>query len=163
MAAESFDPAAVLRVLHAHGVDFVIIGGLAVIAHGHLRATADVDIILRPERSNLESLAAALADLDAALAGVDAHLPGIELDAGTLAEGANFTLTTRFGELDVIQDVPGARAFEDLQRSAVATTLDDVPVRVVGLPDLLALKRASDRPRDREDVRVLEQLSDADC
>jgi hypothetical protein len=158
MSAPDFDPARILRTLHGHDVRFVLIGGLAVIAHGHLRATADVDVVPDPDRSNLERLASALAALEARIAGVDADLLGIDLAGATLAGGANFTLTTRFGALDVMQDVPGLADYGALAAAAVPTSLDDVPVLVVGLADLLRLKEAADRPQDREDVRALREL-----
>jgi predicted nucleotidyltransferase len=159
VTAEGFDPAGILRALNARAVDYVLIGGFAVIAHGHLRATADVDVLPNPAPANMTLLAAALADLGAQLAGVDAHLLGIELSADTLGEGANFTLTTRLGDLDVMQDVPGAVAYERLAGDAVATELDGVPVRVVSLDDLIALKRAADRGRDRDDLAALTEIA----
>ncbi len=58
-------PLELLRVLREHDVDFLVIGGVAVAAHGYLRATKDVDIIPRPSRENLDRLAAALETLDA--------------------------------------------------------------------------------------------------
>jgi hypothetical protein len=160
--APLFDPAGILATLNAHTVDYLLIGGLAVIAHGHLRATADVDVLPRPGAENHRRLAAALRELDAQLAGVDAHLLGIELDAPTLAEGANFTLTTRLGALDVMQEVPGASAYEPLAARAVASELDGVPVRVLARADLIALKRAADRPRDRDDVAALDEIARLD-
>jgi predicted nucleotidyltransferase len=159
VTAERFDPAGILRALNARGVDYVLIGGFAVIAHGHLRATADVDVLPNPAVENMAPLAAALADLGAELAGVDAHLRGIELSAETLANGANFTLTTRLGDLDVMQEVPGAVAYERLAGDSVATELDGVPVRVVSLDDLIALKRAADRGRDRDDLVALTEIA----
>jgi hypothetical protein len=155
----AFAPAALLGVLNAHGVDYVVIGGLAVITHGHLRATAEVDVIPRPDRGNTEALADALNELEARLADVDAARRGIERDAATLAQGPNFTLSTRLGDLDVMQDVPGAPPYTQLSARVVWTELDGVAVPIVGREDLLALKRAADRPRDLEDVAVLEDLS----
>ena len=58
-------PLELLRVLREHHVDFLVIGGVAVAAHGYVRATKDVDIVPAPERANLERLLAALRALDA--------------------------------------------------------------------------------------------------
>ena len=55
----------ILRVLSAHGVDFVVIGGLAVQAHGYIRLTQDLDIIVSPQTVNLTRLSEALAELEA--------------------------------------------------------------------------------------------------
>lgn len=56
------DAEEIFRVLDEHKVEYVLIGGLAVQTHGHLRATADADIIPLPDRTNLERLAAAPRD-----------------------------------------------------------------------------------------------------
>ncbi|MBI2983082.1 MAG: hypothetical protein HYY42_02685 [Chloroflexi bacterium] len=53
------DPRRIFEVLARHRVDYVLIGGLAVVAHGHTRNTRDVDLRAAPERANLENLAAA--------------------------------------------------------------------------------------------------------
>jgi hypothetical protein len=67
------DPLALLGVLARHEVDFVVIGGVAVQAHGHLRTTRDVDVIAAPDADNARRLAAALRELDARNRGVDAE------------------------------------------------------------------------------------------
>ncbi len=96
------DAEAILRTLSRHAVDFVVIGGFAVQTHGHLRTTKDLDIIPTPSSENLVRLGRALEEIDAQLRGVDAHLLGIDVtNARHLAAGANFTLTTRHGWLDV--------------------------------------------------------------
>jgi len=161
---------AVYEALAAHGVEYVTIGGVAVQAYGHPRTTQDIDILADPSPENLERLAAALRNLDARLCGVDADLLGI--DPGNprdLASGANFTLSTRGGELDVWTDpttLPGARSWADLRAAAVDVhTPDGGLVRVVGRDDLIRLKQAAaalehrpeaKRRQDLDDIAVLE-------
>lgn len=151
-----FDPAAIFRKLTEHQIDFVVIGGIAVQTHGHMRGTFDVDIVVALKPDNFERLAAALAEINAQLRGVDAHLLGIELDAYTLANGANFTLTTDFGDFDIFTDnLPGADDYEKVRERAVMADIFGAPVAVVGLEDLIAMKRAAGRARDLEDIAVL--------
>jgi hypothetical protein len=134
----------------------VVIGGLAVIAHGHTRNTRDVDLIAAPDRANLERLAAALRDLRASLSGVDAHLLEIDVyDPETLASGANFTLETDAGGLDVFSDVPGAAPYEELRKRALVIELGGVSIRVAGRDDLIRMKQASGRPQDLDDIAAL--------
>ena len=64
-----FDAQEILRVLAAHSVDFVVIGGIAVQAHGYIRWTKDLDIIVRPTALNLSRLSEALRELEAELRG----------------------------------------------------------------------------------------------
>jgi hypothetical protein len=99
------DPVEIFRALNAHDVDYLIIGGVAVQAYGHVRTTQDVDVVVAPDLGNLERLSAALAQLGARLKGVDADLLGIDpTDPAHLRDGANFGLATRAGGLDVWTD-----------------------------------------------------------
>lgn len=149
------DAPRVFRTLNQHGVDYVVIGGWAVIAHGRVRTTLDVDFVADVEPANLERLADALAELRAELWGVDAHLLDIALDAETLASGANFTLTTDAGGVDFFNEVPGQVPYRDLRRRAVSGRARGVSVPLAGREDLIRMKRAAGRDRDLEDLAVL--------
>jgi hypothetical protein len=152
----TLEPARVFSALDRHGVDYVTIGAFAVIAHGYVRATADIDLIARQDRDNLERLAAAFGELGARLRGVDAELLGIDpTDPDTLANGASYTLDTDAGPIAYLNDVPGAGDYADLRARAVETTAAGVLVRVVGLDDLIRMKRASGRPQDLRDIANL--------
>jgi predicted nucleotidyltransferase len=149
------DPRRVLEVLTRHGVDFTVIGGVAVIAHGHPRNTRDIDFVAATDRPNLERLAAALRELNAQLWGVDAHLREIELDANTLGNGANFTLVTDAGGLDFFNEVPGGIAYEDLRARAMVVELSGLSIRIAGRDDLIRMKQAAGRPQDIDDIAAL--------
>jgi hypothetical protein len=153
------NPRLAFATLARHRVDFVAIGGWAVIGHGSTRNTRDVDFVASTEPDNLTRLEAALAELDAQLWGVDAHLLGIDLDARTLAEGGNFTLVTRAGGLDFFNEVPGGAPYEQLRaRSVVAELGDGLSIRIAGIDDLVAMKRAAGRPQDLRDIATLTHI-----
>ena len=155
------DPARVFATFDRHGVDYITIGAFAVIAHGYVRATADIDVIARQDRENLERLAAAFAELNAALRGVDADLLDIDpTDPDVLANGASFTLDTDAGPVDYLNDVPGAGDYDDLRARAVEANAAGIMVRVVGLDDLIRMKRASGRPQDLRDIANLSPPTD---
>ncbi len=155
------DPARVFATLDRHSVDYLTIGAFAVIAHGYVRATADIDVVARQDRENLERLAAAFAELNAALRGVDADLLDIDpTDPDVLANGASFTLDTDAGPVDYLNDVPGAGDYDDLRARAVEANAAGVVVRVVGLDDLIRMKRASGRPQDLRDIANLSPPTD---
>ena len=101
-----------------------MIGGIAVIAHGHPRNTRDIDFVAATDRMNLERLATALRDLGARISSVDGDLLGIELDAATLGNGANYTLITDAGGLDFFNDVPGGVPYEELRARALIVERD---------------------------------------
>jgi hypothetical protein len=152
----TLDPARVFSALDRHGVDYVTIGAFAVIAHGYVRATAGIDLIARQDRDNLERLAAAFGELRARLRGADADLLGVDpTDPAILANGASYTLDTDAGPVDYLNDVPGAGDYADLRARSVETTAAGVLVRVVGLGDLIRMKRASGRPQDLRDIANL--------
>lgn len=158
--ARRFDPVHILRRLRAHGVRFVLIGGLAAKAHGSPTLTVDIDVCYARDRDNLERLAAALGELGAVLRGAPPDLP-FHADARTLARGDTFTLRTDHGDLDIIGSPPGTDGFADLDANADAAELDDgLVVRVASLDDLIRMKRAAGRPKDRIELEVLGALRD---
>jgi predicted nucleotidyltransferase len=153
------DPRLIFETLTRHGVDFVAIGGWAVIGHGSTRNTRDVDFVAATDDANLARLEAALAELRAELWGVDAHLLGIDLDARTLAEGGNFTLVTRAGGLDFFNEVPGGAPYEEVRAHSVVADLGEgLQVRIAGINDLIAMKRAAGRPQDLRDIATLTHI-----
>jgi hypothetical protein len=155
-------PRRVFDALARHGVDYVTIGGVAVQAYGHVRTTQDVDIVVAGDAANLARLGAALGELDARLRGVDADLLGIDpTDPQALAEGANFTLLTTAGPVDVWTDTDelrGSPSWAELRAAALAIRLPNAGLEVVvaGREHLIALKRAAAEARASEDKRQLD-------
>lgn len=153
----TLDPARVFATLDHHEVDYLTVGAFAVIAHGYVRATADIDLVARQDDENLGRLAAAFTELDARLRGVDDDLLEIDpTDPATLATGASFTLDTDAGPVDYLNDVPGADDYHAMRARAIETTAAGVVVRVVGVDDLIRMKRASGRPQDLRDIANLD-------
>ncbi|HEU0318835.1 MAG TPA: hypothetical protein VFR49_15985 [Solirubrobacteraceae bacterium] len=157
-----FDPRELETPLHAGEVDYVIIGGLAVAAHGYVRATKDLDIVPSPEAANLDHSARVLRSLDGELYGIGdfdaAEFPFDRLDPAQLAEGGNFVLATRHGRLYLMQRVPGIdadQAYSVLRPAAIRSELGGVAVFVCSREHLVAMKRAAGRQRDLDDLREL--------
>lgn len=154
-AVVPLDPQVLFAVLNRHGVDYLVIGGFAVNIHGFLRATADIDVVADQGRDNLIRLARALAELGARLRGVDAqHLPVDPRNPDDLQTGANWTMRTDVGDLDLLVDPPGADAFEQLRARRIVVEVEAIKVPVVGLDDLVAMKLAAGRPKDLQDLTV---------
>jgi hypothetical protein len=157
-------PSDLYSALNEHGVGYVTIGGVAVQAHGHTRTTADVDLLVEGSTENLAALGAALRDLEAELSGVDAHLLGIDVtDEKALRDGANFTLLTRAGPLDLWTDwreLPGSPSWEELDQRALTVHAAGVPIRVVSFDDLIRLKRAAAGLANRPERKREEDLGD---
>lgn len=154
-----FEPELILEVLQRHKVEFVTIGGVAGTLHGSPSFTKDLDICYQRAGENLERLAAALQELGAKLRGVDDDVPFI-LDARTLKAGDCFTFVTKYGDFDCLGTPSGTRGYEDLMNRAKEFVLDGLTVAVASLDDLIAMKQAAGRPKDRIEVEVLGALRD---
>jgi len=147
------DAERILRALAENGVDYVLIGGLAVQTHGHVRTTNDADLIPAPDPANLERLAATLRSLDARV--LNPGQEDTEIDAGMLPRATIWQFVTRDGGIDVMHEVPGGRPYADLSKRALHVRLGEVDVPVVDLDDLIQMKLARGRPVDLADVAAL--------
>lgn len=145
---------ALLGRLARANVDFVVIGGVAVIAHGYERNTKDLDICYSPDRANLEVLGRELVDLGARLRGIDEELPFVP-DAHTLRRTQTLTLDTPDGGLDVLANPSGFPGYETLKAAARRIDFDDFEVLIASIEHLLAMKRAAGRPQDQTDIDAL--------
>jgi hypothetical protein len=137
-----------LEVLDRHHVDFVIIGGVAGLVHGSAYPTYDCDVIYARDRRNLEHMAAALVDLDATLHGAPPDLP-LQLDARMLDAGCNFTFDTTFGRFDILGEADGMRDYETVRAAAKREEVWSIPVLVASIDDLIRMKRAAGRAKDK--------------
>lgn len=149
----------ILAALEAHDVEFIVIGGYAVNVHGVVRSTKDLDICPEPTEENLTKLAAALTELEVFLF-VDAKdtdpeaLP-FEIDAKWLRAGTNFTFGSKFGRIDVMQQLDGVTGYGELQRNTVLRHFEGHRVRFSGYEDLIAMKKATGRAQDKIDLEDL--------
>lgn len=159
MSGDEFDPGELLGVLLAHHVQFVLIGGMAALAHGSPFPTEDLDITPNTQRDNLERLSAALRELRARIR-VDGLPEGLDFDhdADSLAASTVWNLTTRFGDLDLAVLPAGTTGYADLMRSASATSVFDLTVSIASLGDVIRSKQAANRPKDQRVLPTLREL-----
>jgi hypothetical protein len=160
--SDALDPLPLLRALHEHGIEHIVVGGFAVNAHGFIRVTKDLDIVPSPAQKNLEKLAAMLRDLDARILDSgdfeNEEMPADPTHPSGLEMGGNFCLLTDVGRLDVMQWLSGIETddlYGEFDPDAVEGSVDGVPVRVCSLEHLRAMKRAAGRPQDLEDLKRL--------
>jgi len=158
--APELDIEGILEALVEAGVEFLVIGGVAVGFHGFVRATKDVDVVPSPDPENLQRLAGVLEHLNAEIEGGeefdDAELPD-PLDPAALALGGNWVLRTRLGRFDVMQWIGDDALWEKLSPAAISAEIGKLKVQVVGYEDLVALKQQAGRPEDLTDLRRLSQ------
>lgn len=155
-------PEPLLSALVKHKVDFIVVGGYAVAAHGFARATKDIDICPEPDEENFHRLSAALAELEARPIGL-AEFEGefdLEPDVDGLKHGGNWTLMTKHGRLDLLQTfnlqgIDDEGEYRDLSPHAVERTFLGHSVRFCSYDDLLRMKQAAGRAQDKVDIESL--------
>lgn len=147
----------ILRALLDVEVQFVVIGGLAAQVHGSPSLTGDVDICFALDGENLGRLARALGSLAAIRREMPATI-NAPIDARALRAGDVFTLSTRYGDLDLLAHPDPGLDFETLLERSIAAAVLGVEVRVASLDDLISMKRAAGRPKDRIELEVLGAL-----
>ena len=150
--------ASMLQGLIAARVRFVVVGGVAAAAHGSAHVTNDLDICYDSTPDNVARLAALLAGWDAYPRGVDRGLPFF-MDERQLRTTPLLTLTTREGDLDVLDRVAGVGTFADTLERSVEFDGFGVRFPVLDLPDLIRAKRAAGRPKDIAQLPELEALA----
>jgi predicted nucleotidyltransferase len=154
-----------LRALDEHGVDFVVIGGIAAVLHGSATLTQDLDVCFATNDANLRRLGDTLMALGARLAGLDDDLP-FTPDAATLRRVEVLTLVTDRGKLDVLARPVGAPRYETLRRRAERFDIGGLIVLVATLEDLIAMKEATGRDKDRAavtELRAIKRLRERDA
>lgn len=162
------DRAEIIAALDRHHVDYILVGGVATIAHGATRPTFDFDCLPRDSDDNLDRLAAALKELGARLRadGLDDEvaksLP-VPMDGRWLASMEILTFRTNHGDLDVLTDLPAAdgtrRRYDDIASRAEQYAVDGITIRVASLDDIIASKEWADRPKDRDALPELYRLA----
>ena len=136
-----------LRLLRAHGVEYLLIGGWAVGYHGYPRATYDLDVWIAISPANADRVVKALAEF-----GLD--VPELSTDL-FLQPDKIVRMGIEPVRIEVMTSISGVE-FDDCYRERLETTINDVPVSLINLHDLKTNKEASGRLKDLAD---LEQLS----
>jgi hypothetical protein len=154
------DAERIFEALGRHRVDYVLVGGLAVQTHGHVRTTIDVDLLPSPDPPNLDRLAKALNELGARV--LNPGAAGTRIDAAMLPRATLWQFATQHGAVDVLHDAPGAPPYGELRGRALKIKLGRLDLAVAGLDDLISMKRASARPIDLEDIAALTEPDQPD-
>lgn len=153
------DPEGLFRTLAEHGVDYVLIGGLAAVVHGSTAMTNDADICPWPDPSNLARLSDALRALYARIRVIE-DPAGVAFDPhpALLASVAVLNLTTRCGDLDIALRPAGIDDYEALRNHSDRFDLYGIEVNVAALADIIRSKEAAGRPKDHATLPILRAL-----
>ena len=141
-----------LTALHKHHVRYLIVGGEAVIYYGYARLTGDVDFFFEQTEENALNLFAALEEF------WEGDVPGIDGFETLLESGVIFQFGAPPNRIDIISLIDGV-TFKQAWPGRVTTSVkirgEHVSVYFIGLDDLIANKRAINRPKDQEDLKYL--------
>jgi hypothetical protein len=138
-----------IRALTEAKVDFVIVGAHALAAHGIVRATGDLDLLVRPSSANAQKLVRALTEFGAPLA---QH--GIAARDFT-AEGTVYQMGVPPRRIDLLTSISGV-PFREAWKGRLTLAVGELSVGFLGREELLRNKRAAGRPKDLLDVDRLE-------
>lgn len=141
-------PEPLLGALACHRVDFVVIGGIAGLAHGSAYPTYDLDVAYAGGIENLTRLVAALMEI------------GVQICDQELDERDILCFATEFGTLDILRQVPGVATYEQLRRDSSCKLLAGVAVKVASLNHLIAMKRAGGKRKDQLMAMEYVELAD---
>ena len=137
-----------IRLLNEEGAEYVVLGGHAVIAHGYLRTTGDVDIFVRPSHSNAIKILKAMERYG--------YTDG-EFELEDFIKVPSYLSFGRHdGWIDIMTFTLGV-SFDECYDNRLTLEIQGVPVNFIGLRQLLENKRAIGRPQD---LRDLENLRD---
>ncbi len=151
------DFAGLLSGLSESGVEFILVGGAAALAHGSARLTQDLDIVYGRSTENLRRLVIALAPIRPYLRGAPAGLP-FNWDERTLEHGLNFTLITSLGAIDLLGEITGGGRYEDLKPFSEELRPFGIRCDCLNLERLIFVKKAAGRPKDLEVIAELEAI-----
>ena len=136
-------------LLNAHNVEYLVVGGQAVIAHGYPRLTKDMDLLVRPTVTNGSRILAALAAFGASS---ESLTPLQFEDPRTI-----LMLGREPFRVDILTDIPGV-TFDEAWSSRVYVTLDGATLPMIGKLELIKNKRAVGRLQDLADAEELEKI-----
>ncbi len=147
----------VIGSLERRRVKYALVGGYAVALHGAIRGTVDIDIVIGLSKTAYQRAEAALAEL-----GLKSHLPLTAKDVYTFREeyinNRNLSVWS-FVNPDNPLEVVDILITEDVNNLRIVTKKAlDMNIRIVAIPDLIAIKKRSNRPQDCEDINALEKL-----
>jgi hypothetical protein len=154
----------IFSALGQSGARYLVVGGVAVVLHGHPRFTADLDLVIALDFENVGRVLGALQSLGyrprapvpaEQLADPEIRKAWIEEKGLTVFSMWSAALPATEVDLFVKEPFP----FDEAYRRGVEVDLDGTHVVIAAVDDLVRLKRAASRPRDLEDIAALEAIA----
>lgn len=154
----------IFQALAEARVDYVVVGGFAVILHGHARATRDLDLVVELSPANCQRAIAALSGI-----GLRPRLPVPMSDLADPAKREEWRRRRNMIAFPLWDEANPERiveifvyepmAFEQMRAQAVLQHLDGIPIPIASIEHLIAMKKEAGRPHDRQDIEALRRLA----
>lgn len=140
-----------VQLLNEHEVEYVVLGGFAVIIHGFVRTTGDIDILINTTEENADKML--LVMLKFGYGEYDFELNDFMDEPGCIS------LDRYNGKIEILTSTIGV-TFEECYKNKLVIETQGVAVNYIGLQDLIKNKKAVGRPKDLEDLRNLPGFED---
>ncbi len=144
----------ILGLLEQHGVEYVVVGGVAAVLQGAPVTTFDLDALIKVDPQNVDRVATVLTALDARYR----EHSNLRPSRDDVAAGGHLLLMTDSGPFDVLGFIGGRRRYEDVASSAITLAVDTLTIKVLPLVALIEEKKALGRDKDLAVVKLLEAV-----
>ena len=144
-----------LAHLAEHDIEFIVVGGVAALAHGAALPTEDLDVVYRVSERNISLLLEALSEIDAVY--LDPAGRRIKPDLGKLGDIKINLLETNLGRIDLLQEIGRAWDYETLLEKCRIVDFEGLSVRILDLETLIEAKMVANRPKDQMALPILRQ------
>lgn len=142
-----------LKAFNNNDVDYILLGGYAVILHGYSRTTGDMDVLVRKSKQNYEKIVTAFLEFG---------MPTFDMTEENFLKNKNVDVFS-FGVPPISIDIMTAAKgldFEEAFQNAITHKVDNLPIKVIHINDLIQLKKAVNRPKDINDIQHLKNLEE---
>lgn len=146
-----------LLLLFKHKVKYLIVGGEAVLFHGHSRLTGDIDIFYENSNENVDKLFNVLLEF------WNNEIPGIKEKSELKEPGIIIQFGLPPNRIDLMNQIEGVNFSEAYNNKIIINTLlnnQNAEIYYIGLKELIKNKKAMSRPKDIDDLQYLQKLSD---
>src|SRR5262245_55877193 len=144
----------ILALLEKHGVEYVVVGGVAAVLQGAPVTTFDLDALIKVDPGNIEKVVGALMAMNARYR----EHRDLRPSRADVAAGGHLLLMTDSGPFDVLGFIGGGRRYEDVATSALALDVGELTIKVLPLATLIEEKKALGRDKDLAVIGLLEAV-----
>lgn len=145
----------ILELLDQHGVEFVVVGGVAAVLQGAPITTFDIDMLVKLDDANAEKLVGVLTELEAKFREQPRADEPTKMD---ILAGGHLLLLTNCGPLGVLGFIGDQEKYEDFEDKIEEMTVGDLSIQVLELEELINQKQVLGRPKDQAALRVLKSV-----